>query len=123
MEKGKNFKCTCCKRPFKRDYSPAYNLMMYGMGIVCIDCAERIEKIYRQKNSGFALPKITSDYMKRFNINEPLEATMEYKKDEFEPFSLCIKSGEWASNIRFKTLDNVKKLRDILTKFIDECEV
>lgn len=122
MGTKKEITCECCKRPFRKPNLPLYNLSLYGLGVVCMDCANKIEKIYNEKG-GFAIGRNTRKYINSVGINDSFTPSVVYKKDVYEPFNVNIDKGEWKHTISFSTLNDLKKLRDTLNKFINECEV
>ena len=126
MEENKKviLTCECCKRPFKRPNTPFYNLCMYGLGVVCMDCASKIEVMFREKG-GFAIGRNAKEYIKKVGVNESFAPSITYNKNNYQPFevSLQVGNGGWSNTTTLATLDEVKKLRDALTKFIDECEI
>lgn len=118
----KHITCECCKRPFKRPNLPFYNLSMYGLGVVCMDCAEKIEERYNEKG-GFAIGRNAKRYINSAKDNE-ITPKIAYMGNYISPFVLSFTSKLNTTNHTYlRTLDEVKTLRDVLNKFIDECEV
>ena len=118
-------KCACCKRPFRPNVG-CYNIP--DVGVTCIECADKAMKyFYCKEEDSYKRARYVKEFIKVLSPLSGTETSVEHiKKPINYNFLLTIKQGELKElkkEVLFSTLDDIKAMRDVLDKFINECKI
>ena len=120
MEK-KELTCACCGRPLKKDGTPCYNFP--NAGIFCLDCTDRVSRFYNVATGTIKFQDYAKSYREMLKKNYDVNFSVSYDKKDIRPFTINVEGERWGYNLSLRNLDDLRRLRDSLTDFIDKCEV
>ena len=121
-KKDMELKCACCKRPFRPNVG-CYNIP--DVGATCIECADKAMKYFCCKDDeSYKRARAVKAFIDMVASSSKIEASVEYvKKPGRYNFLLSVKQDNFKDETFFSTLDEIKVIRDVLDKFINECKI